>query len=368
MKSEVIKHFFKKYWIIVWLVAALASCFGIYAYAKYGDAHNVAKRVVRTGKNYTNLFSSNYLTTSNPAHPKTQAEWNTGKTYFDIEIWNYDRKHPTNYCHEDIAYTLTAKLVYSSGESYFDYTAGTISNVLNDGDIINLYRITTVNDTSVPTLVGKFGYSISESDVAVTKTINTDTTVVPSTALKLLAEEGATSHSYRVEFPSDLIDKNVYLYLKAEPATSDLALETLGGYFYVKTQTVNLSTGWTGVIGESTSSNDENTLPKKYEAYNFIITGSGTETKRLCWDAAMFTPNAQEMNEMLSVQDYTTLLDIDNGLTYVDVTLNAITSGGRYDIQFYINNGTAKSAINTMTSWAAMNDKIKLIPVPTAEP
>ena len=368
MKGEAIKRFLKKYWAIVWLVAALLSCFGIYAYAKYGDAHNVAKRVVRTGKNYTNLFSSNYLTISNPAHPKTQIEGFSSNTNFDIEIWNYDRKHPTNFCHEDITYTLTAKLVYPSGESYADYTTGTINSVLDDGDVINLYRVTTVatanGTTSTSTLVGKLGYSTTDASVAVSQTINMDTTVDPPIALKLLAEDGSTSHSYKLEFPSDLIDKNVYVYLKAEPVTSDLALDNIGGYFYVKTQTVNLSTGWTGAIGESTTSTDENTLPKKYEAYNFIITGSGTETMRLCWDADMFTPNVKEMKDLFSVSDLSGLPTDANGLTYVDVSLNAATSGGRYDIQFYIKDGTAKETIDAMTSWTTMNDKIKLVTVP----
>lgn len=363
MKGHSIKQLLKKYWAIVWLTAALLSCIGIYAYAKYGDAHNVDKEVVRTGKNYTNLFSSNYLTISNPTHPKTQIEDYEGLTDFDIEIWNYDRKHPTNFCHEDITYSLTAKLVYPSGGGYADYTAETIGNVLDDGDVINLYRVTT----SGSTLIGKLGYSTTDGEVGVNKTIDMDTTVDPPTALKLLAEDGSTSHSYKLEFPSELIDKNVYVYLKAEPVTSDLALDNIGGYFYVKTQTVNLSTGWSGVIGESTSSNDEDTLPKKYEAYNFIMTGSGTETMRLCWDANMFTPNAKEMKDLFSV-NLSDLPTDANDLTYVDVSLNATESGGRYDIQFYIKDETAKNTIKAMTSWTTMNDKIKLIAVPKAEP
>lgn len=264
--------------------------------------------------------------------------------------------------------TLTAKLVYPNGESYADYTAGTISSVLADGDIINLYRVTTTGSTSTSTLIGKLGYSTTDNDVDVSQTISLDTSVDPATALKLLTANGSTGHSYKLEFPSGLIDKNVYVYLKAEPTTSDLALDTLGAYFYVKTQTVNLSTGWSGMISESTSSTNEATLPKKYEAYNFIITGSGSETKRLCWDASMFTPNAQEMKDSFSVSDLSSLPTDANGLTYVDVSLDATSSGGRYDVQFYIKDGTAKAAIDAMTSWTTMNDKIKLIAVPSATP
>ena len=375
MKNEKIEYFLKKYWTVIWLVAALISCFGIYAYAKYGEAYNVTKRVIRTCKNYTNLFSSNYLTVSKPTQPKTQIPDYDGNTEFDIEIWNYDRKHPTNFCHEDITYTLTAKLVYPNGDSYSDYTDATINSVLDDGDIINLYRVTTTNGVSTSTLIGKLGYSTTDNEVNVAQTIIQDTTIAPAAALKLLAANGSTGHSYKLEFPSGLIDKNVYVYLKAEPTTSDLALDTLGAYFYVKTQTVNLSTGWSGMIGEYTSSNAEETLPKKYDAYNFIITGSGTEKKRLYWDANIFTPNAQEMNEMLSKQleeissqDYTALIGTDNGLNYVDVTLDAASNGGRYDIQFYIKDGTAKSAIEAMTSWTTMNEKLKLTAVPSATP
>ena len=365
MKRETIKRYIRKYWTVIWLVAALLSCFGIYAFAKYGDAHNVAKKVVRTGKNYTNVFSSNYLTGSAPTHPKTQIEGFDGDSFFDIEIWNYDRKHPTNVCHEDIPYTLTAKLVRPNGDSYTDYTSSTISNELDNGDVIKLYRVTTNGSTSVSTLVGKLGYSTTDNEVVVMKTIDTDTTVDPSKSLKILAENGATSHSYKLEFPSGLIDKNVYVYLKAEPAVSDLSLETLSGYFYVKTQTVNLSSGWNGEIGESTTSTDEDLLPKKYEAYNFIITGSGTETMRLCWDANLFTPNAKEMNDLFAVSDLSALTTDTNGLTYVDVTLNAAESGGRYDLQFYVKDETARTAINAMTTWTQMNEKFKLIPVPT---
>lgn len=358
MRKEKIMNFFKRYWTIMWLVAALASFFSVYSYAKYGESHNIVKRVIRTGKNYTNLFSSNYLTGSAPAHPKTQIEGYSENTVFDVEIWNYDRKHPTNYCHEDITYTLTAKLVYPSGESYVDHTSSTIDDVLADGDYIRLYSVSSVNGVTNRTLIGKLGYSTTDAEVTLSKTINNQ---------MLLTENGSTANSYQVEFPSQFIDKNVYLFLEARPVASDLALETLGGYFYVKTQTVNLSVGWSGVIGESTASTAEDTLPKKYEAYNFIMSGSGTETMRLCWDADMFTPNAKEMND-LGVSDLTVLTTDTDGLTYADITLDASASGGRYDVQFYIKDESSRNAINNMTGWATMDQKIKLISVPAGEP
>lgn len=339
-----VKTIFKKHWITIWLVIATVACgCCIIVYAKYDNNYNTTKRVIAADKSSEEFFTSNTLKNGGANSTVFKPVGYSGSTDFEIYIYNYDRTDTGEPYPETINYKLSVALVNENGTTL---TGAQAEDLLGNVELL-LYGYTNKVKDSEP--LDSFGKNLTSKDY--------NMSLIPGTETYL-------SDHFTLTIPSGAIDK-AYLKITAQPNPPENypGLSTLSGVFSVQTQTITLSSGWAGEFSTSSS-----VLPKNYDGFNYVITGSGDETKRLSWDASLLTPNKQEMLEFFSISDISSAsTDSTTGYKYFDIPLSSATNGGRYDIQFYIVDSTARNLIDNGTqedptpmSWATLGQKVTL--------
>lgn len=312
---------FKKHWITVWVIVAAVSLCGIFAYAKFADNKNFTKRVIAADTGNKTLFTSNYLTESHYKNFKTVPKSTSGSTFFEITVYNYDRNNPSTFYPTEINFSLNASLYKSSGTQLYNATNdATALNAILGSDVINIYK---GSKTSTPIIVlDKDSVSASESQA-------------------LAPEEGEKSASttYYIEMPASVIDKDVYVKLEADPTANHSDIYAIDAYFYVKTNSVDLSTGWNVDLNENTSV----TTPAEYDGFNFVITGNGSATKTLSWDNTLLSPNKQQIAQLFGIT-------LSGSESSISISLPSATdNSGQYNIQFYVVDENARKRIDGYT-------------------
>lgn len=341
-----VKDILKKHWILIWLFAAAFSLGAILVYAKFADSQNVLKRVIMAGSSDKELFSSNFLKNNDPfpKYPKNVRSEVTTDSSFDISVYNFDRTKTAAYYHDTIRYTLTASLYKDNGT--VAYTTSEADRELLDeimgDDSIRVVQVTMVNGVEVETPIITLGKNVPTS----AQIMNLPPDEV----------EGRNTHKFRLKLPASVKDKNVYVKITAEPdsAHSDLP-RIIGGFFYLKTNTIVLTSGWEGDFNDNTL-----VRPAGYDAFNYAITGNGDELKVLSWDKSLLEPNKQEILDLFGIDMNNSSSYTDSGnIRSINVSLSSATNGGRYDIQFYVVDSTARSTINGM-EWSGLKTKVTL--------
>ncbi len=327
-----IRSFFKKYWITVWLMIAVFSLTGIVVYAIYGESHNSVKRVIATGKKDTNQFSSNYLTSSVSKHAVNVNKGYTGTSNVEIDIRNYEKSNPSAVYPVAIDYTLSCVLMDKEGS--VSLSAAQVSEILGTS-VIQLYA-PDYEENPV-----EFGAQL------LTEVLNV--TLTPSS-------DGSAVDTYQIIFPSDMIDEDISLRIVAAPKTHDKYPDlpiSIGALFYVQSQNIVLTTGWSGAFNDLQSS-----APSGYDGFNYIISGSGKANRTLSWDKTLLEPNRQEILELFGV-DVTSEYSDSGNTRSISISLDSKDNSGRYDIQFYVVDDTAREQLNSMT-WAELSRKVVL--------
>ena len=322
-------------YVIAW-AAIITACLSVMIVsAKYKAPHNSVKKVTVTGKSATVFFSSNYLTEVAGKHGISVEEDFNADSYFDVKICNTDVLRPLEFYSKTINYTLTAEVVKENGTAF---SASELDAILGSAKI-GLYRFDGGTQAASPLHEfdsSSMTYSVNESLAP---------TLTNPSAMK----------QYRIVMPKETISSGVYLKLTATPTASvypDLPT-SIGGSFYVKRKTFNLTAGWVGAFND-----DENLTPDKYDGFNYAITGGGTATKTLSWDASMLEPDWEQIHEVFHYADYNNPPAPVNNIQTINVNLDS-TSGGRYDIQFYVKDAAARTAINGYT-WTQMESLVTL--------
>ena len=320
--------------IFAW-VAIITACFSVMIVsAKYKAPHNSVKRVTVTGKSATIFFSSNYLAESITKNGVSVEEDFTGDTNFDIKICNTDVLKPVEFYSKAINYTLTAEVVKENGTSF---TASELDAILGSAKI-GLYRL---EGGAVS------GAALHEFDSShMTYTLSSES-LVPTAA------NPSAMKQYRLVMPEETISKGVYVRVTATPASGYSDLPTsISGSFYVRRKTFNLTTGWTGAFND-----DESIGIAQYDGFNYAITGGGTATKTLSWDSTILEVDWKQIQEVFSYTGSQPSADA-NGIISIPVNLSS-ESGGRYDIQFYVTDKTARTTINAYT-WTQLETLVTL--------
>lgn len=337
MKNSIhIKKFIKKHLITIWLVVATVSFCGIFVYAKFSEGQNYTKRVVSTGKNDKVLFTSNLLSTSNTKHPKTVAKGYNANSTFDINVYNYDRNKPSSFYQGTINYTLKAELVKTNGTTKYDLTDS------GDLDIVKAALIDIENsteETKVYKTVDVYELVNGVQGNNPVLSLGTSQFEASLTTEKLTPDSsGSAVKSYRVVIPKEAIDSDVYVRILAEPnGYSDLPT-SISGVFFVQAQNINVTNGWKGEFVDNRS-----IAPSGYDAFNFRISGAGTENKVLKWNNDYVQPNKQQISELFGE----TLAASTSQLSYSFPLQAEVYS---YDIQFYVKNEAARTYIDGL-SW-----------------
>ncbi|MBR5942742.1 MAG: hypothetical protein IKZ81_05300, partial [Clostridia bacterium] len=144
--------------------------------------------------------------------------------------------------------------------------------------------------------------------------------------------------SYSISFSSDFIDDpmpNLYLEAIAGPTTS--GYPTLRGIFKPELRAAGAADSWTGSF-----SDDRSHTPSEYDGYNYVITGVGSGTVTLTWDATKLDLSDVSLHELAQIANFS---QTSNSVTFpVDAE-----DTSRYELQFY------KVGIPAATTWAQMD-------------
>lgn len=323
-KLNKIKKFLVKHWITVWLmIASILLVSVITAFAAYTDANNRFKRVLVASKQISSLFTSNYLV-SGSNHRSVY--FNDGEeTSFSVLLRNYDPSDPTQIYDGSITYSLHAELAHTSCNAYTsadlalsEWNNNNMSIVISKGtDIITLSGETLSGDISSIVLSNTDGYG------------NTNVRNI---------------NEWNITFDNIPLNSDYCVTLTATPTDGTGPITaTIGIANYPDTD----HDGWTCSIA------DNRALPiGNYDAFNYIISGSGATTLKFSYDASKLTLNPifTSYNSGAVLND--TYQGSGNSASHSGWKTLVITVNNdnvsRYDIQMYKSGTTSPSNWNLL--------------------
>ena len=309
------KKMTKKQWIIL-AACVIGLCIsGTVVYAAYTRV-NVVKRVVSTGEGVGNLFASDHMSATITMLTKKTYTDNSQAPVITVKVYNYPYPKKSAYRSDVTNYTLTATLKKTDGVgNYYDLTSEEIS-ALSGLD----YNVTYKGNSF------RFG-----TGNTVTKVF--DNCFVPGGDFNM---DTFTVQLDRGEI-SDITPRMYCVELTARPQDTDLP--TLHGYVMAK-YIKSAAGGWSGRLERL----DNN---KEYDAYNYILEGSGSGKITFSWNSNYVTIN----RSFLQNKNYTfyingtevagnaSLTEADvptnaNGIKSLTVIVNS-NERGRYEIPFF---------------------------------
>ena len=315
MMNEKTKRFLKKNGLKIWIVIAVLSLSGMFAYAAYTNQQNKAKKVISTDANSEMRFSSNYLE-SGATKIKTVVVQDDVLTV-PVSVRNYGRNNPTIWYSSTITYNISFELTDTSGRT-----------------------------VDVDTLIGDDHITVSCNGV--TKTLTASHISDTFTGQTLAYSTSSSSqNTYSVTFPS--AETKVCVRIIATPSNEHPDLVPLSAILSVSDKSSVQSEGWTGAFTDSRTSKN----PDDYDAYNYSFTGYGdSNSATFSWNSNKLEVNRQYFKATFGVDP--TLAPVDaSGIKTVTISLDSQTSGGRYDFQIYKNyNGTTPVSIS---SWIELD-------------
>ena len=319
-----IKRFIKANWILIWIVAACVALSAVvsYTYASY-TKDNKVKRVVATVSSRGMLFSSNHLRTG-------EEDENTKMIYFkdsdedsyNILICNYAQGVKGRPYERDIKYSVAFSLTNSNG--------GQLDEEQLSGKKVKIYK----GDELAAELDGD------------SKSGNYG----PSTLL----HGAAVTDSYKVVyegFKSEL-DENgssaVFISVTATPNPTYNELTSLTGRLGIGLRRAARTVSWTGDFNDDGAASGAQSAkqPADYDAYNYLIAGSGAGEVTFYWDPEVLEVNKYFLIDTLGINE---ALEVSEDVTDASGKLIAkagwkkfvITTGAdadsptRYSFQIY---------------------------------
>ena len=317
-----IKSFLKKHIIAIWITAAALTLVTLSVMASYTNQSNKAKKVVATAATTEMRFSSNYLEESCPY--KTIVI-NSGEA-INVDVRNYGRESTIPYS-SDINYTLTAALTDSSGNPL---SPSKVTELIGTGSVI-IKAVTITENNGVETE--------SETDMF---TLNSSK--ISDNNGEVLAAGSVSVNHFHIYFPEP--NSKINVKITATPSNSHKDLREISAIFAVSDKSSVQNTGWTGQFNDSTA-----TSVSGYDAFNYVISGSGDSTSAVIrWNSDFVSVNQQYLTTKMGAGAIT---DVSGrtGWKQVTVTLNTTESSGRYAFQVF----KTSSFSTSVTSWDALN-------------
>ncbi|WP_024857142.1 hypothetical protein [Ruminococcus albus] len=350
MKNRIIK-FMKRQWLLVWIVSVTLALCTIVAFAEYPGTNNFVKRVVLFDDSSDSMFSSNLLTyiennriSFQPYYVKELTVNDLAQTYdVDVFVWNYDIDGSGDYYKRQIEYDLEISVVDNQG------------NVISSMDAGKYIQIAK-NDSSTALVTfnsGSASYTYSSPQV------------------ETLATNARSQNKYTIKFSKnwDLKnDANKRVMIKATPTSSFPDLKPLAAAIGLKEEQGSSSTGWKYYINEQRL--NTSALPSAYDAYNLVLTGTGSETIEIEWDPTKIALNKDfyESNgafpfvsgEVVYTQGGGTTTGWNKLVINADSYSSTKEYRNRYDIQLYKINGEVSSSWNFISDTVSGNVCIKI--------
>ena len=380
MRENKLLGFVKKYWIFAMIIATVIIVASVVAYAYYEGDHDKVKRVIATGSQKGQLFTSDLLEAgSTPIYLKAidntsddsedESEENAATTNsVAFQIWNWNPMNPTVPYEVTLKYTLSATLTDKNGNP-LKVTSETASDPLLISNLIDeTFSIDVISaDTHTSILSSPLTNNhISDPGAEATFTANTKAT-----------------QKYEVVLSNNLADKGIYVTLIADPDdTLNKELDSLSVAVGLTEETQGLDSGWYGSFVE------ESGTAQMYDGFNYTISGNGEEYLYLYWRSDLLTINPWFLQD--SHYDTAIMDDSDSSVVKVETSVypTGVTTGTwsrlklhvnsdpmyfnssgtrvdspvtdgktiqltRYDIQFYIKDYDTYSSAESW-SWATM--------------
>ena len=272
------------------------------AYTNFNSVNNV----VSTGKPKDTLFSSNYLYligesdsySSRRITPTTAGE----NSSFTVQIYNYVYGNPSAWNTETIVYTFQVIVKPRVDGNSLPDDAEKVSLQIGDN--------TVIGETN-----GVFRtYSI----------------------IGTLNNTAANQNSYTITVPNSIKDQ-IKLEITATPddmtKTGNKKLAAV-----ISMATLEATKHWTGKFLD-----DQSSTPDQYDGYNYEISGNGTGTVKLQWDASKL-----QISKWFA--DGKTISE-DNGWKSLNMDVGDQTA---YQFQFY------RVPSVTISDWSTMNGFVKV--------
>ncbi len=263
MKKKIFK-FIKKQWLLVWTLIVSAAMFAMIASAEYPGTNNYMKRVVVSDDSTDMMFSSNLLTfiendkiAYQPYYVRQLTDDDLATTYdVDVYVWNYDINGTGDYYKKNISYQLNIKVVDKNGDTVTSLGSGkTIQIVKNDSTVLKSF-----NSSS-----SSYDYTHSPNET--------------------LATGARSQNKYTIKFSKnwDLEnDSNTRVQITATPTSEFTDLKTLAAAIGLKEERAADVAGWKYYINEQRLNSAA--APSAYDAYNLVLTGTGSSTIVIEWD------------------------------------------------------------------------------------
>lgn len=331
MKKQIIK-FFKTYWIVVWLIFAALTLASITTYAAYIRSQNV-KRVISTMGGAGKRFSSNRLDeldSDDSARlfrlmpiPETVTEAGIDRT---LTICNYPQGFEASYYETTIFYDFTVELVDNqSNAPIFENEEMALSQYYIANSSGTKYYFEKDPDT--------LRYYVKLSD-------------------KELKGKKSSTDTYTIHFPD--VDTGIYMSFFAKPKVEDVSsmitpadLKSLGAIISAVSVEQSEDTNWTGSLIEPRATGK---TVSDYDAFNYVISGSGAGTITLKWKSNMLDLISHyKENEGITASVVGPDSDGYNSITY---TVTANQTKNRYSFQMFKSKNSNWSSIDSFSSIA----------------
>ena len=274
------KRFFKKlkkHWITVWLVAAVLGVGIFVVIATYTGIYSV-KRVVSMKQPAGVLFSSSSMQpssdTSIPTRHLTTSQ-SSGKYVYNLTVCDFAQSDPlTRYVSENgLYYDLTAQLCVKQDGEYYPVSATNVTSDIKTHAASTKFAIQYVSNggtdlssaNTEQSLAGGAGVRFPDQRIRPQQ----NGSVLPN-----------GTNKYAVTFdPYELGDNQpIDYYIKVRATPTDNSLPTLSCYLYL-TRSVTRDSAWRGRLQELTGHTN-------YDAYNYIIEGSGKGEVTVRWNSS----------------------------------------------------------------------------------
>ncbi|MBO4283804.1 MAG: hypothetical protein J5958_04170 [Clostridia bacterium] len=294
---------------VVCLLLSLLVSSGIFTYAKFTNSLQ-AQRTVAAYDPLGELFSSNYLQAGQGVNARTVSVAADDEIPMAIvTVCNYEQGWQTRVNSQNITYGLSLRLVKYDIESggYVSATAGEVG----------AYTITVER--------GETSFTLDSSHLSDSSRFSSET----------LAKDVASSNAYTVTF--EPYQNTIFLEMTVTPLQV-LQLSTLHGILKADLRMAGASSAWSGSFQDPTGS-----PPSAFDGFNYRITGVGSGTFTLRWDASKVNLFAQSLLTLLSIEGATR---VGNSITF-PVDAEEINL---YDLQFYKVNITSETWDNMSSS------------------
>ena len=354
MKNRIVK-FMKRQWLLVWILSVFMILCSIIVYAEYPGTNNFVKRVVVFDDSSDSMFSSNLLTliensrvSYQPYYVKQLTEIDVATTYdVDVFVWNYDIDGSGDYYKKQIKYDLEISVVDNQGNTVSSLDAGKYIQVVK-------------NDSS--TAMVSFSSSSPSFQYF-------------SSQVETLDTNGRSQNKYTIKFSKSWnlkTDTNTRVLIKATPTSEFPELKPLAAAIGLKEEQGSTSTGWKYYVNEQRL--NSSALPSAYDAYNLVLTGTGSETIVIEWDPTKIAINKDfyessgafpfVSGEVVYTQGGGATTGWDKLVINADSYSATKEYRNRYDIQLYKVNGEISALWNFISDTVSSGVCLK-INIPT---